>query len=203
MEEQFVLRVPPSVAEKLHSILSENSDEDSIDLAFNGDGRTGKFTIGQDEYEVSLVDLPCVVESYKTYDHSVLIKTADIGQMILVNDPENPSKPDATPEYKHGLTPAMKNARKRRFRRQPDMDPEYVSKVEEDLTNIMAGGTARDVDVEVLEQEEEVEDEPVQRKPAPEPVPAGVATDKNKVSKPVADGSSSSDDGDYDDDSDN
>lgn len=45
------------------------------------DGRTGSFVIGKESFPASLLDLPCVVESYKTYDDNVLIKTADIGQV--------------------------------------------------------------------------------------------------------------------------
>lgn len=52
------------------------------------DGRTGTFVIGNDRFSASLLDLPTVVESYKTYDDNVLIKTADIGQvgqLLLTN----------------------------------------------------------------------------------------------------------------------
>ena len=45
------------------------------------DGKSGTFVIGNDHFPASLLDLPCVVESYKTYDDSVLIKTSDIGQV--------------------------------------------------------------------------------------------------------------------------
>lgn len=45
------------------------------------DGRTGTFMIGNDRFQASLLDLPCVLESYKTYDDNVLIKTADVGQV--------------------------------------------------------------------------------------------------------------------------
>lgn len=48
------------------------------------DGRTGTFIIGNDHFSASLLDLPTVVESYKTYDDNVLIKTADIGQVGLL-----------------------------------------------------------------------------------------------------------------------
>lgn len=37
--------------------------------------------IGNERFPTSLLDLPSMVESYKTYDDSVLIKTADIGQV--------------------------------------------------------------------------------------------------------------------------
>ncbi|KAK9220707.1 hypothetical protein WN944_009130 [Citrus x changshan-huyou] len=146
MEEQFILRVPPSVAERIDRLLSENesSEEDkSLDLSFCEDGRSGTFVIGNDHFPVSLMDLPCVVESFKTYDDCALVKTADIGQMIMVREPGD-STPDVV-EYRHGLTPPMRDARKRRFRREPDLNPELVQRVEKDLLNIMT----------VNEQEEE------------------------------------------------
>ncbi|KAL5765307.1 hypothetical protein ACOSP7_017584 [Xanthoceras sorbifolium] len=146
MEEQFILRVPPSVAELIDGLLSENtSDDKSLDLSFSEDGRSGTFVIGDDHFPVSLMDLPCVVESYKTYDDSALVKTADIGQMIMVREPGD-SAPDVI-EYKHGLTPPMRDARKRRFRREPDLNPELVQRVERDLVNIMTGATVENADI--------------------------------------------------------
>lgn len=160
MEEQFILRVPPSVAEKIEQVLSENpisSDDNSMDLSFSEDGRTGTFVIGNNRFPVSLLDLPCIIESYKSYDDSVLIKTADVGQMIMVREKDEP-EPEG-PEYRHGLTPPMRDARRRRFRREPDLNPEIVQRVEKDIISIMAGGTAHNVDIEVVEQEEDAEDE--------------------------------------------
>ena len=49
--------------------------------ASHSDGRTGQFSFGSESLPVTLLDLPCVVESYKTYDDSHLIKTGDIGQV--------------------------------------------------------------------------------------------------------------------------
>ncbi|KAI3450895.1 hypothetical protein Pfo_007560 [Paulownia fortunei] len=155
MEEQFILRVPPAVAERIERLLNESSsssEDKSLDLSFSEDGRTGTFVIGNDRFSASLLDLPTVVESYKTYDDNVLIKTADIGQMIMVRE-EGDSVPEAV-EYRHGLTPPMRDARRRRFRREPDLNPEVVRRVEKDLQNIMAGGTAENIGVEMAEPEE-------------------------------------------------
>ncbi|WMV27168.1 hypothetical protein MTR67_020553 [Solanum verrucosum] len=144
MDEQFILRVPPSVAERINRLLSENpSSEDKLDLSFFEDGKTGSFVIGDEHFPASLLNLPCIVESYKTYDDNVLIKSADIGQMIMVREEGDPV-PDVV-EYRHGLTPPMRDARRRRFRREPDLNPELVRRVEKDLQNIMS---------EVVEQEE-------------------------------------------------
>ncbi|KAK8967707.1 hypothetical protein KSP40_PGU017886 [Platanthera guangdongensis] len=84
------------------------------------DGRTGTFSIGNEQFPASLLDLPGIVESYKTYDDTVLIKTADVGQIILVRK-ENDPAPEGI-EYRHGLTPPMRDARRRRFRREPDLN---------------------------------------------------------------------------------
>ncbi|KAL5554455.1 hypothetical protein UlMin_041996 [Ulmus minor] len=163
MDENFILRVPPSVAERIEHLLNENassSEDKSLDLSFTEDGRTGTFVIGNDSFPASLLDLPSVIESYKTYDDSVLIKAADVGQMIMVREPGDPA-PD-TMEYRHGLTPPMRDARKRRFRREPDLNPELVRRVEEDLLKI----TAR-----VAEQEKDGDANArnASKKPAPTP----------------------------------
>ncbi|ERN05256.1 hypothetical protein AMTR_s00007p00111990 [Amborella trichopoda] len=147
MEEHFILRVSPSIAERIDRLLDENpmsSEDNSLDLFFS-DGRSGSFVIGNDRFPVSLLDLPCIVESYKTYDDNVLIKTADIGQMIMVREEGDPALEGV--EYRHGLTPPMRDARRRRFRREPDLNPELVQRVERDLLSIMAGGTAENVDI--------------------------------------------------------
>ncbi|XP_050208316.1 transcription initiation factor TFIID subunit 7 [Mercurialis annua] len=173
MEEQFILRVPPSVAEQLDRLLSEtasNSEDQSLDLSFSDDGRSGTFMIGNDRFPASLLDLPCVVESFKTYDDSALVKTADIGQMIMVRETSD-TAPDVV-EYRHGLTPPMRDARKRRFRREPDLNPELVQRVERDLLNIMAGGTVENADAEVNEQEEDGDQNPRNASKKPIPTPA-------------------------------
>ncbi|KAI4317477.1 hypothetical protein L6164_025344 [Bauhinia variegata] len=155
MEEQFILRVPPSVAEQIERLLNESSssDDKSLDLSCSEDGRSGTFVIGNESFPASLLDLPCAVESYKTYDDSCLIKTADIGQMIMVREAGD-AAPDVT-EYRHGLTPPMRDARKRRFRREPDLNPEFISLVEKDLLKIMARGAADNMDILASAEQEE------------------------------------------------
>ncbi|KQK08972.1 transcription initiation factor TFIID subunit 7 [Brachypodium distachyon] len=144
MDEQFILRVPPSVAERIERLMNEaaagsssNPDDSSLDLSFSEDGRSGTFMIGNQSFPASLLDLPTVVESYKTYDDSFLVKTADIGQMVMVREEDDPA-PEGV-EYKHGLTPPMRDARRRRYRREPDLSAELVHRVEKDLMSIMQG----------------------------------------------------------------
>lgn len=197
MDEQFILRVPPSVAERLDRLLSENassSEDKSLDLEFSEDGRSGTFVIGNDRFPASLLDLPCVVESYKTYDDSALVKTADVGQMILVRE-SGEASPDVV-EYRHGLTPPMRDARKRRFRREPDLNPELVQRVEKDLVNIMSGGTVENLDAEANGQGEAGEEN---ARNANKKAPAAPAS---KPEAPGPEGNAGEPDGTDSDDSD-
>uniref|UniRef100_A0A0E0JLS2 TAFII55 protein conserved region domain-containing protein n=1 Tax=Oryza punctata TaxID=4537 RepID=A0A0E0JLS2_ORYPU len=121
MEEQFILRVPPSVAERIERLMNEAAGASSSSTPTtppltspSQDGTSGTFTIGNESFPASLLDLPTVMESYNTYDDSVLTKTADIGQKMILLQKEF--------EYTHGLTPPMRDARRRRFRREPDLN---------------------------------------------------------------------------------
>ncbi|EEC71182.1 hypothetical protein OsI_03065 [Oryza sativa Indica Group] len=127
---------------------SSNPDDASLDLSFSEDGRSGTFMIGNESFPASLLDLPTVMESYKTYNDSVLIKTADIGQMIMVREEDDPA-PEGI-EYTHGLTPPMRDARRRRFRREPDLNAELVHRVEKHLMNIMHGVSLIDQNASVI-----------------------------------------------------
>ncbi|XP_062179850.1 transcription initiation factor TFIID subunit 7-like [Phragmites australis] len=98
---------------------SSNSDEASLDLLRSGTEN-------------------CNLVTFWTYDDSVLIKTADIGQMIMVRG-ENDPAPEGV-EYKHGLTPPMRDA----CRQNADLSytmlqAELVNQVEKHLINIMHG----------------------------------------------------------------
>lgn len=149
-----MLRVPESLAERLNRVLTENAssageEDNAMDLTFQEDGRTGQFVIGGESFPAFLFDLPSVVESWKTYDDTNLVKAADVGQMIVVRDPSDSSQA-APPEdvvFRDGLTPPMRDPRRRRFRRESELNPEVVADVEKDLQSIMAGGTAKGVDI--------------------------------------------------------
>ncbi|GAV81354.1 LOW QUALITY PROTEIN: TAFII55_N domain-containing protein, partial [Cephalotus follicularis] len=80
--------------------------------------RGGALVISNDRFPTSLLDLPAIVESFKTYDDSALVKTADIGQMIMVGESDIVAD---VMEYRHGLPP-LRDARKRRFLREPDLN---------------------------------------------------------------------------------
>lgn len=52
--------------------------------------RRGVLTVDGASHEVDLLDLPTVVESYKTYDDTNLVKTGDIGQVSATDEGELP-----------------------------------------------------------------------------------------------------------------
>jgi hypothetical protein len=92
--------------------------------------------------------LPCVTESYKTYDDVHLVKTTDVGQVLLVGDPapeEAVSSLNKDDEVRDGVTPPMRNVRERLFKKPIDVEATLVSKVEVDLLTILSvrGGWGR------------------------------------------------------------
>ena len=141
---------------------------------------------GGQAYPVTVLNLPSVVESYKTLDDVNLVKTCDIGQvrggqagwapatqlptvshcqrrqalrrapierpgrppctvpcncasqvLVVGDDPELLAEA-ATGEARDGVTPPMRNARERIFRKPIDVPPHVVQKVEFDLLTILA-----------------------------------------------------------------
>ncbi|MBW0538330.1 hypothetical protein O181_078045 [Austropuccinia psidii MF-1] len=128
-EEQFILKMPPGPeCEKLRALVEQrkniDSNEEKVFFKFK-DSRRGIFNIGNKMFGMKLVDLPCVIESQKTFDNKHLFKIADICQMLLVDD--TPISDESTISqgnfniedfiYPHGLTPPLHHVRKRRFRK--------------------------------------------------------------------------------------
>ena len=121
--------------------------------------------VGGEAYPVKRQDLPTVVECFKTYDDTNLIKSADVGQVhctplehckslkalnvfvhrdqasviaslsnprlqVIVVPERGTELPDGI-EARNGVTPPMRDARKRRFRKLRDINPAFMRQVEE------------------------------------------------------------------------
>ncbi|KAF2173223.1 hypothetical protein M409DRAFT_49698 [Zasmidium cellare ATCC 36951] len=97
-------------------------------------------------YAAALVDIPCIVESMKSFDKKGWWKVADISQMLLVLgrcNSEEEAKTYALPkevnkdnfQYAHGLTPPMHWVRKRRFRKR--MNYNEIANVEEEVEKLL------------------------------------------------------------------
>lgn len=87
-------------------------------------------------YPLTVLNLPCITETYKTYDNVNLVKSADVGQVLIVGESGPLEGPPG--EARDGVTRPMRNARGRIFRQPIEVDPESVSKVELDLLTILA-----------------------------------------------------------------
>lgn len=97
------------------------------------------------QLHAKLVDLPCIVESYKSIDGAHLFKTADISQMLICqkNEFKNEEEEDHDSSklknkkyaYPHGITPPLKNVRKQRFRKvlKNKEDHEEVAEIEKEV----------------------------------------------------------------------
>lgn len=155
-EEQLILRLPegPGIAgelDELRSAIKRRGAYPDVWLKFK-DSRRAVFHVGTQLYAAKLVDMPTVSESFKTLDNKQMFKIADISQMLLVERPiaqEGEAMETGAPAsgmrvgfnvddyiYPHGITPPMRWARKRRFRRRiHNRTIEAVEKEVESLLN--------------------------------------------------------------------
>ena len=137
IEEHFVLRMLPGAdCEYLRTAIEERKigvpvRDGGADVGlrfFRSDGRRAAINIRGTFYAAVLVDLPCIVETMKSWDKRGWWKSADICQMLLVyrrvsheDDARHCPLPieinEKTWQWPHGLTPPMHNVRKRRFRK--------------------------------------------------------------------------------------
>ncbi|EGG09910.1 uncharacterized protein MELLADRAFT_26453, partial [Melampsora larici-populina 98AG31] len=128
-EEQFILKMPAGAdCEKLRELVEKRKEIDcnteNVFMKFK-DSRRGIFNIGKKMFGMKLVDLPCIIESQKTFDNKHVFKVADICQMIQVDDvpitdEQTVSQGNFNIEdfiYPHGITPPLHHVRKRRFRK--------------------------------------------------------------------------------------
>lgn len=115
-EEQYILRLPEPLVERMRFALSSTKRRDaagedkkastfSVDFQ---DERNATFTVDGTAYPASLMDLPCLVETHKTADKRTFYKSGDLHQVLVVRMPEDPKPEGFT--LQDGLTPASKDA---------------------------------------------------------------------------------------------
>uniref|UniRef100_A0A8I3NWB9 TATA-box binding protein associated factor 7 like n=2 Tax=Canis lupus familiaris TaxID=9615 RepID=A0A8I3NWB9_CANLF len=139
LENQFILRLPLEHASTVRKIVHSRSVamKDKLKIDLSSDGRHAIVEVEEISLAAKLVDLPCVIGSLKTLDKKTFYKTADVSQMLvctpgaeLQSSPEEPvtstglkairkSEKERQKKYiwKHGITPPLKNVRKKRFRK--------------------------------------------------------------------------------------
>ncbi|KAF1975311.1 hypothetical protein BU23DRAFT_597866 [Bimuria novae-zelandiae CBS 107.79] len=174
IESQFVLRMQPgpdadllrkSIEEKTIGKSQSNGGPGVQFRFFDREGRKAMITIQGRHYAATMVELPCVIESLKSWNKKDWVKTADVCQMLLVlgrvNSEEEAKKftrpREVEPEshrYPHGLTPPMRWVRKRRFRpRKSYLDVERIENSTEEL--LQADELAEDVKYDLVDSQDE------------------------------------------------
>ena len=149
IESQFILRMLPGEdCDLLRKAIEEKQVGKSVLQGgpgvyyrfFDREGRRAMVTIQGRSYAASMVELPTVIETMKSWNKKDWVKTADVCQMLLVlgrvhsedEAKKFPRPPIVEPEshrYPHGLTPPMRWVRKLRFRpRKSYLDVERAEK---------------------------------------------------------------------------
>jgi transcription initiation factor TFIID subunit 7 len=155
IQQAFILRMQPGEdCDYLHDAVTngkvgapaaENPAEVSIRWV-DKDFRRAIVKVQGRSYAAVLLDLPCIVETMKSWDRKGWWKVADLCQMLLVlgrcNSDEE-AKNYALPrevdrdvlQYAHGLTPPMHWVRKRRFRKR--LSYKTIANVDEEVERLL------------------------------------------------------------------
>ncbi|KAM0697537.1 hypothetical protein Q7P36_002391 [Cladosporium allicinum] len=156
VEQQLILRMEPgedadylrdAIANKLIGVPVKEGGADVTIRFVERELRRAVITVRGRMYSAALVDLPCIVETMKSWDKKGWWKVADIHQMLLVlgrcsSDEEAKNMPlprgavnPSTMQYAHGLTPPMHWVRKRRFRKR--LSYRDTANIEEEVQKLL------------------------------------------------------------------
>lgn len=175
LENQFILRLPEHAAEEARKLVVAGTQnlKDKLQIDLRGDGRHAIVRYDHEEFAAKLVDLPCIVESHKTFDKKTMWKTADISQMLvctkdplpLTDEEDKPQRKSLNEKvdkkfiWNHGITPPLKNVRKRRFRKSARKKYIEAPDIEEEVKRLLRmDSTAIKIRWEVLADEEVKDD---------------------------------------------
>ncbi|XP_057295732.1 transcription initiation factor TFIID subunit 7-like [Hydractinia symbiolongicarpus] len=183
LEHQLILRLPEPYAATLDHALQNGGLKDRLQIEFEDNVRNASVKFDDVLFRAKLYDLPTITESWKTFDKKSLWKTGDICQILICKDPESveiSSDEEETSfdylkkqlhqakkyQYPHGLTPPLKNVRKRRFRKTAKQKYVDAPEIEKEVKRLLrADVSAVDVKFEIVNDElekqkqEEQEDE--------------------------------------------
>ncbi|CAF3819706.1 unnamed protein product [Rotaria sp. Silwood1] len=197
LEQQFVLRMPSGeYATRLRELIDSGDEKirERLFIDLNPERRRGRVKFDDTVFKATLYDLPCIIETYKTFDRKTLYKIADIAQILVCqlpgdlsssdddddddddetmkrlktnaktisDDGNEKKKKDKDKEIKfqwpHGLTPPLKNVRKRRFRKVARQKTQDRDEMEQEVRRLFrADNEAIDVKWEVIDDDQEIE----------------------------------------------
>ncbi|EDV42803.1 uncharacterized protein Dana_GF18179 [Drosophila ananassae] len=175
LESQFIMRVPKELAENVHDAINSGNIKDRLTIQLDQDLRYGEVRLDDQLLYAKLVDLPTVVESYKTIDNKSFYKSADICQLLICkeepedetekespnkNKKKDPNKVDKKYLFPHGITPPCKNVRKRRFRKTLKKKNVEAPEIEKEVKHLLRiDNEAVRVDYEIINEEEKPVDD--------------------------------------------
>lgn len=157
MEDQFVVRLPESIQDRvLEDVKKGNVQKVSIKMV---SGREGILTYEGKTYTGCLADLPCITESYKTLDNRQFVKIADISKVFVFADEGLQEELESASVS--GLSSPMKYVRNRRFRKRLAKVP-IVEEIERAVAQLLEKDReALRVDVQLMNKEKEETEEDV------------------------------------------
>ncbi|KAF0694576.1 Aste57867_14564 [Aphanomyces stellatus] len=154
MMEQYLIRVPKKVGAELRKKMQEKEVR-GVDVVAGADNKHFKFHIDDSELPSTLCQLPCILETHKTYDDNLFYKSGEIGQILLVHESaEEQMLYETVTELPSGITPPTTNIVKRKYaktRKYPAFPKPDVARVEDTLVKIIAGGVIEDVQEELVD----------------------------------------------------
>ena len=172
LENQLILRMPEPYATSLRDTLQNGGLKDRLKIEFADDLRHATIKFDDIIFKGKLFDLPTVVESWKTFDKKSLWKTGNMSQILICRHPDDPVSSSSEEEnmvtdyfkrhqqaakkykYPHGLTPPLKNVRKRRFRKTAKQKYVDAPEIEKEVKRLIrADVSAVDVKFEVINEE--------------------------------------------------
>ncbi|CAF1173209.1 unnamed protein product, partial [Didymodactylos carnosus] len=167
-------------ADKLRDLVASGDEKikERLFIDLNPETRKGRVKFDDIVFKATLYDLPCIIESYKTFDRKTLYKIADISQLLVCRLPNDHSSSEDDEKHKnlsdiesktkkkkehekkfqwpHGITPPLKNVRKRRFRKVARQKTQDHAEIEKEVRRLFrADNEAVSVKFEVMYDEEE------------------------------------------------
>ncbi|XP_077973012.1 transcription initiation factor TFIID subunit 7-like [Styela clava] len=173
LENYFLMRLPPDAATKLNEVMLAGNLKDRLTLNMHDDLRHGAVKFDGECYSGKVWDLPCVIECQKTVDMKTFYKTNNLSHMLVCTPDTDLSEHNSNVQqnlksnhlrerkflWPHGITPPLKNVRKRRFRKtakkkyidSPDIEKEVKRLLKADIEAV-------NVRYEIMTEEEKLDD---------------------------------------------
>lgn len=179
LESQFILRLPRVQANALRQAIKSGEPlSKRLSIKFESDIRHGTIKFDNWTMQAKLFDLPTIIESYKTLDRKNFYKTADVSQILICKESNGSDQGDENDEdvgkagqndlfasvggagkreflFPHGITPPLKNVRKRRFRKTLKKKYVDITEIEKEVKRLFRfDSEAIDIRYELIEEKQ-------------------------------------------------